>query len=171
VALDQGRLTLISAAEAYALANLPAASAIITQLARDYPEDTQVNQIWLPVCRAELALSTHDPKGALLALDGYEAYSLVCPSEYIRGRAFLELKDGANAVEAFRRATRYRGAAVGNYCQDYGQAQLGLARAYLLMGDKASAKKSYEALLETWKGADSDLPQWVAAKKEYTALN
>jgi hypothetical protein len=171
VALDQGRLTLISAAEAYALANLPAASAIITQLARDYPEDTQVNQIWLPVCRAELALSTHDPKGALLALDGYEAYSLVCPSEYIRGRAFLELKDGANAVEAFRRATRYRGAAVGNYCQDYGQAQLGLARAYLLMGNKTLAKKSYEALFDTWKAADSDLPQLVAAKKEYAALN
>ena len=52
----------------------------------------------------------------------------------------------------------------------YGQAQLGLARAYAMSGDKADAKKAYEAFFLTWKDADADLPMLVAAKKEYAAL-
>ena len=52
----------------------------------------------------------------------------------------------------------------------YAQAQLGLARAYAMGGDKANAKKAYEAFFATWKNADADLPMLVAAKKEYAAL-
>jgi hypothetical protein len=52
----------------------------------------------------------------------------------------------------------------------YAQAQLGLARAYAMAGDKANAKKAYEAFFLTWKDADSDLPMLVAGKKEYAAL-
>jgi hypothetical protein len=52
----------------------------------------------------------------------------------------------------------------------YAQAQLGLARAYAMGGDKASAKKAYEAFFQTWKDADADLPMLLAAKKEYAAL-
>ncbi len=52
----------------------------------------------------------------------------------------------------------------------YAQAQLGLARAYAMGGDKAEAKKAYEAFFTTWKNADADLPMLVAAKKEYAAL-
>jgi hypothetical protein len=37
-------------------------------------------------------------------------------------------------------------------------------------GDKASAKKAYEAFSLTWKDADADLPMLVAAKKEYDEL-
>jgi eukaryotic-like serine/threonine-protein kinase len=37
-------------------------------------------------------------------------------------------------------------------------------------GDKAGAKKAYEAFFLTWKDADADLPMLVAAKKEYAAL-
>ena len=39
-----------------------------------------------------------------------------------------------------------------------------------MTGDKASAKKAYEALFVTWKDADADLPQLLAAKREYSAL-
>ena len=171
LALDHSRISMLGAAEAYALAHLSnEADGIMAQLKRDHPEDTVVNQIWVPVCRAFAAMSAHDPEAALRALDGCEGYYLVSPSEYVRGLAYLELKDGPHAVEAFSRATKYRGAAVNNFCQDYGQAQLGLARAYLLTGDQTSAKKSYESLFATWKSADTDLPQLVAAKKEYAAL-
>jgi hypothetical protein len=52
----------------------------------------------------------------------------------------------------------------------YAQAQLGLARAYAMGGDKANAKKGYEAFFTTWKDADAELPMLVAAKKEYGAL-
>jgi hypothetical protein len=37
-------------------------------------------------------------------------------------------------------------------------------------GDKANAKKAYDAFFNTWKNADTDLPMLVAAKKEYAAL-
>ena len=37
-------------------------------------------------------------------------------------------------------------------------------------GDKANAKKAYDAFLQTWKDADSDLPMLIAAKKEYAIL-
>jgi hypothetical protein len=52
----------------------------------------------------------------------------------------------------------------------YAQAQLGLARAYAMGGDKTNAKKAYEAFFLTWKDADADLPMLVAAKKEYATL-
>ena len=52
----------------------------------------------------------------------------------------------------------------------YAQAQLGLGRAYAMGGDKANAKKAYQAFFVTWKDADADLPMLQAAKKEYAAL-
>ena len=39
-----------------------------------------------------------------------------------------------------------------------------------MSGDKAAAKKAYEAFFTTWKNADADLPLLLAAKKEYAAL-
>jgi hypothetical protein len=81
------------------------------------------------------------------------------------------LHDPHNAVNAFKAATRdIGGGLIGGFPPLYGPAQLGLARAYSLAGDKANAKKSYEAFFTTWKNADSDLPMLVAAKKEYAAL-
>ena len=52
----------------------------------------------------------------------------------------------------------------------YAEAQLGLVRAHAMGGDKANAKKAYEAFFTTWKDADADLPMLVAAKKEYEGL-
>ena len=52
----------------------------------------------------------------------------------------------------------------------YAQAQLGLARAHAIAGDKANAKKAYQDFFATWKDADADLPMLVAAKKEFAAL-
>jgi tetratricopeptide (TPR) repeat protein len=171
LALDQTKPTLETAMSGAALFAQPAiAQPIMDKLAHDWPDDTVINQIWLPCSRAWLDLNAHQPQAALHDLDGTEPYDLVAPSEYIRGLADLELHDGANAIAAFQKATRYRGATVINLCQDYPQAQLGLARAYAMTGDTASAKEAYEALFVTWKDADADLPQLVAAKKEYAAL-
>ena len=39
-----------------------------------------------------------------------------------------------------------------------------------MSGDKADAKKAYEAFFTTWKNADPDLAMLQAAKKEYAAL-
>jgi len=38
------------------------------------------------------------------------------------------------------------------------------------MGDKASARKSYEEFLSIWKDADPDIPIYQQAKAEYARL-
>ena len=43
-------------------------------------------------------------------------------------------------------------------------AQLGKARV-------TKSRKEYEKFFEMWKDADEDLPDLIAAKKEYAALN
>jgi len=73
-------------------------------------------------------------------------------------------------VNAFQNATLSPGGNLQTTTLFYAQAQLGLARAYAMSGDKAAAKKAYEAFFTTWKNADADLPMLLAAKKEYAAL-
>jgi len=49
-------------------------------------------------------------------------------------------------------------------------ARLQLGRAQRMMGDNASARKSYEEFLSIWKDADPDLPIYRQAKAEYAQL-
>ena len=142
----------------------------MAQLVHDYPADTIVNRMLVPVARAWLDLGAHRPQAILHDLEGTEPFDVVTTAEYLRGLACLEAHDGPRAVVAFQKEIRYRGGAVLTSLQDYGQAELGLARAYVLAGDRTSAKKTYEALFNIWQQADADLPQLVAAKKEYAAL-
>jgi hypothetical protein len=39
-----------------------------------------------------------------------------------------------------------------------------------MAGDKANAKKAYDAFFTEWKNADTDLPVIAEAKKEYAQL-
>jgi hypothetical protein len=39
-----------------------------------------------------------------------------------------------------------------------------------MMGDKASARKSYQEFLTLWKNADPDIPIYRQAKAEYAKL-
>ena len=171
LALDQSKPSLQAALVAATVCNRPEiAQPIMDGLVHGYPQDTLINQIYLPPCRAWLAICAHQPQVALKVLDGLDGYDAVSAIPWIQGEAYLDLHDGPHAVAAFRRATRYRGIALLNGLQNFGQCQLGLARAYVVAGDTASAKQAYEALFATWKDADADLPQLLAAKKEYAAL-
>jgi hypothetical protein len=49
-------------------------------------------------------------------------------------------------------------------------AQLGLARANALEGDKAKARAAYDRFFEVWKGADRDIPILQEARAEYGKL-
>jgi len=49
-------------------------------------------------------------------------------------------------------------------------AQLGLARAYVLAGDKARAGTAYNGFLSLWRDADLDVPILKQAKAEYARL-
>jgi hypothetical protein len=49
-------------------------------------------------------------------------------------------------------------------------AHLGLARAYVLIGNIVKARAAYHDFLTLWKNADPDIPILIAAKAEYAKL-
>jgi eukaryotic-like serine/threonine-protein kinase len=49
-------------------------------------------------------------------------------------------------------------------------ARLGLARAYVVQGDRAKARAAYQDFLAQWKDADPGIPILIAAKSEYAKL-
>lgn len=49
-------------------------------------------------------------------------------------------------------------------------AHLGLARAYVMQGDTAKAKATYQDFLTLWKNTDPDIPLFIAATAEYAKL-
>jgi len=97
-------------------------------------------------------------------------YDTNYPGSYVQGLAYLQLHDASHALSAFQAATRANSGMLLSVAPYRAQVLLGLARAYAMGGDKASAKKAYEAFFATWKDADADLPMLVAAKKEYATL-
>ena len=87
---------------------------------------------------------------------------------YLRGKAYLRLKRGAEAAAEFQKILDHRGWGPISYL--YPLAHLGLARAAALTGDVAGSRKAYQDFLTMWKDADADLPILIEAKKEYGVL-
>jgi tetratricopeptide (TPR) repeat protein len=144
---------------------------MIEALSKKFPEDTLIQDVFLPLSKAFVALAAGEAQQAIAGAEPAKAYDMGYPGSYVQGLAYLQLHDSGNAIRAFAAAMKYRGAAVSaGVGSPYAPAQLGLARAYAMAGDKANAKKAYEAFFLTWKDADADLPQLIAAKKEYAAL-
>ncbi len=144
---------------------------MLEELSRKYPEDTLIQDVYLPLSKGYVALAAGQPQQAVAEGEPAKPYSATYPALCLQGVAYLQLHDAGNAVNVFKAATQYRAAMLlSGIGACYPVAQLGLARAYVMEGNKADAKKAYEALFETWKDADADLPMLVAAKKEYAAL-
>ncbi len=140
-------------------------------LSKKYPEDTLIRAVYQPLAKAWVALAEGRPQEAVDSAEAAKSFAAVYPGTYVQGLAYLQLNDAGHALSAFKSAMQ---SPVGGFLSPvgsfYAQAQLGLARAYAMGGDKADAKKAYEAFFVTWKDADADLPMLVAAKKEYAAL-
>ena len=171
LALDKTKPTLRQAAFTAAICgDKKTADPILNDLGKKYPEDTTIQGITLPESRALLDLADHKPADAIAELEKAKAYDLASTGAYLRGLAYLAAHDAPNAVTAFQQATQNRGAALMLGYQTFPQSQLGLARAYAMEGDKTHAKAAYQAFFDQWKNADQDLPQLVAARKEFAAL-
>ena len=168
--LDKGKVTLIAAANALAACNEEKhATQMLSDLERRYPQDTLVQELVVPQSRAWLALKAGDGQRALALLERVRSHDAASFAPYLRGLASLQVKDPRNAIVSFQEATRRKGAAyyVGS---PYALSFLGLGRAYVMAGDKASAKKAYDVFFSEWKNADADLPVIAEAKKEYAQL-
>jgi tetratricopeptide (TPR) repeat protein len=170
--LDKSKQTLeLAGLVATVCGNGKLALPMLEELSRKYPEDTLIQDIFLPLSKAYVALAAGPPQQAVADAEPAKPYGAVYPASCLQGLAYLQMHDAANAVIAFKAATRYRASMLTRLqVSCYPVAQLGLARAYAMAGDKADAKKAYEAFFVTWKDADADLPMLLAAKKEYAAL-
>ena len=76
---------------------------LIDELSNRYPEDTVINSIWLPTIRAALELQGGNAAQALDQLQtttSYEAAAEFWPQS-LRGQAYLQLKQGAEAMAEF----------------------------------------------------------------------
>src|SRR6202035_4444257 len=134
-----------------------------------------VQKYLVPTVRAAVKLHQHDPDAAIDLLRGTVPYDLAntlsldyLSPAYIRGLAYLELGDGRSAAGEFQKLIDNPGLCLGYITGPL--ARLQLARAERLMGDNASARKSYQEFLNIWKDADPDVPIYRQAKAEYAQL-
>src|SRR6266404_1279374 len=151
------------------------AAAIADELEKAYPSDTLVRNYWVPVIRASVALAANNPTAAVAALRPPAPYELgstgILPlyPVYVRGLAYLKLKDGPAAATEFQKILDHPGIVL-NFPVG-ALAHLQLARAKVLAKDAESARKAYQDFLTLWKDADPDIPILKEAKSEYAALH
>jgi eukaryotic-like serine/threonine-protein kinase len=147
---------------------------LVDQINHDFPRDTIVQQYWLPTIRAAIAVARKSPQSAIDELRlakpyelGYRNYGNLYPI-YLRGVAYLAANRGQEAGAEFEQIFNHRGI-LGN-CLLGALAQLNLARARRMSGDKTGARRQYENFLALWKDADPDLSILRQAKSEYAKL-
>jgi hypothetical protein len=142
-------------------------------LSSHFPTDTLVQKYWLPTIRAAIELSDGNSKGVVALLEAAAPYELstVAPllPAYLRAEADMSAKDGPAAVAEFQKILQHRGQVFNG--AEGALAHLGLARASVLIGDRANARLRYEEFLALWRDADPDIPILRRARAEYAGLN
>ena len=115
LALDKSKPTQIAVAATHAFCGEgKLALAELDVLEKKYPDDTLVQQVFVPQARGYVALQAGDAQKALDLLAKSQAFDLISPGPYLRGLAYLQLRDAGNATAAFKIATKYKGASYTN---------------------------------------------------------
>ena len=179
----------VEAALAFAMVGDTArAESLAQDLGKRYPQDTQVQSLWLPAIQAQVALNKKNPAAALNASQaaspielGQIAFvaniSCLYPT-YVRGEAYLAAGQGNAAATEFQKILDHSGI-VWN-CWTGALAHLGVARANALQAKtsqgadsdaaRVRALAAYKDFLALWKDAEPDIPILKEAKAEYGRL-
>ncbi|HEY1423801.1 MAG TPA: protein kinase [Candidatus Acidoferrum sp.] len=180
----------VEAALAYAIAgDVVHAESMAQDLNKRFPLDTQVQALWLPAIRAQVALGHKNPNAATESLQAalpplefgqipFAANISCLYPTYIRGQVYLAEGQGKSAAAEFQKIIDHNGI-VWN-CWTGSLAHLGLARAYALDAKtlkgadadvaRTRALAAYKDFLALWKDADPDIPIFKEAKTEYAKL-
>jgi len=150
-------------------------ASLLAELNREFPDNLFLRSVISPMTQAADYLQKNQLEQAIAALETVRSYELgVGPRgagfmpNHLRGVAYLKMRDGAKAAAEFQRILDRQGVAASD--TTYALARLNLGRAYVLQGDVARARTSYQDFLARWKEADSDLPILNEAKAEYAKL-
>jgi tetratricopeptide (TPR) repeat protein len=173
------------AAMAFAMiGEISRAEALAQDVSKRRPLDTQMQSVWLPTIRAELALQKKKARQALddlapalpleLGATGFGPNPTCMYSTYLRGQAYLADEKGTAAATEFQKIVDHNGI-VWN-CWTGALAHLGLARANVLamqdVGDedvddsRLQAIMAYKDFLKLWKEGDPETPILQQAKTE-----
>jgi tetratricopeptide (TPR) repeat protein len=153
------------------------AEKLAAETSKLFPNGTIWNAVQLPAIRAAIALNRDQPaKGVELLASALPYERSYLEGAYLRGLAYLRVSKGAEAAAEFRKIVDHKGANWGAtwvhpyWGQFYSLSHVGLARAFVLAGDTAKAKKAFQDFFELWRDADADIPILIEAKKDYAAL-
>ena len=139
---------------------------------REHGQDTLAINVSASMARAALAMARNDPRGAIAALEPAKPYELgrlaFMQPIYMRGIAYLRLRDGRAAAAEFKRILEHRG--VDPFSIYYSLAPLGLARALALNNDVENSRLTYQRFFSEWKDADPGLPLIAEARAEFEQL-
>jgi tetratricopeptide (TPR) repeat protein len=142
------------------------ATNLADEVAQKRPFDTLVQFVQVPLIKAQIELNKNNPGKAIDLLDSALVYARGSSGVlYIRGNAFLKAGRGSDAVQAFQRLLDMKNVLSVDPVMPL--AKVGLARAYVMAGDKARARVAYQDFLAGWKDADPDVPVLRAVKAEY----
>ncbi len=154
--------------------------ALADDLAKNFPEDTSVQYMYLPTLRALFSLNARDAAAAIQSLQtasrfdlalgglGFNGYFGALYPIYVRGLAYLAAHQPAEAAAEFQRILDHRSIVLVDPMG--AMARLQLARALALSGDTVKAKSAYNDLLTLWKDADPEIPVVKEARAEYARL-
>jgi hypothetical protein len=125
-------------------------------------------------------MARNDPQQVIELLKASSQIELAWPNinallvpAYLRGEAYLMLRQGSAARAEFQKFIDHRGL-VSNFAWG-ALARVGLARAYAIEAETDSAARekaraAYQDFLTLWKDADPDIPIYKQAKAEYAQL-
>jgi hypothetical protein len=173
LALSRDNSTLERASRALALCGAEReAMSLSSEVSKRFPDATLTNRMSVPVTAAMVAMARRDAQHALELLDPVKPYDHAPSSEfwplYLRGQAYLELKDGRAAAVQFQSIVDHRGEVPASLL--YPLAQLGIARGAALANDTERARKAYGDFVALWRDADADLQPLKEARVEYARL-
>jgi DNA-binding winged helix-turn-helix (wHTH) protein/tetratricopeptide (TPR) repeat protein len=172
----------IQIAAAMALARVgdnTSAQSMVTKLEESFPQDTLLQNYWLPSIRAAMALHQKDAGLAIEYLQVTEPYALgaapppftsgasLYPA-YLLGEAHLANRQWAEAATEFQKICDHRGLVWNSPLGALAWLQLG--RAYAGSGDRAKSAAAYQKFLDLCRNGDPDAPIYRTAKAELTNL-
>jgi tetratricopeptide (TPR) repeat protein len=145
---------------------------IANDLGKNSPLNAVLNNYWLPTIRAAIELNHDRGQQALELLKAASAYEVGSVGSlypvYVRGEAYLKIRDGEKAAAEFQKIIEHRTVVTNSVLGALAHLQLG--RAYVISGNSTRAKAAYQDFLTLWKDADPDIPILMQAKAEYAKL-
>ena len=148
------------------------ASKLSAELAQRFPEATLTIHLSIPVIAAAGALHNGEAARAVELLEPVRPYDHAPSGEfwplYVRGQAYLQLKNGPAARSEFQYIVDHRGEVATSML--YALSHLGLARSAVLINDTNAARQSYERFLALWNEPDMSLRPLEQARAELARL-